>query len=91
MFKFKSTEIRKRWDGLMVCDKDWEADHPQKYLRVRSDKISVPYVREESIDEQLYVCYIYAGTAYADLAEADCSTADKNIPSYEIARQLKGL
>jgi hypothetical protein len=89
-FKFKSTEIRKRWDNLMVCDKDWEADHPQKFLRVRSDKISVPFVREESTDLQRNICYIYAIAAYADAAEADCALADKNTPSYAIVKQLKG-
>lgn len=52
-FKFKSGQMRKRWDGMMVCDKDWEQDHPQKYLKVREDKQSVPWVRVEGTS--LYV------------------------------------
>lgn len=88
-FKFKSTEIRKRWDNLMVCEKDWESDHPQKYLRVTSDKQSVPYVRENSDDVFVALCYIYAIAAYADLAEADCAIADLATPSYAILNELK--
>lgn len=52
-FRFKSGQMRKRWDGMMVCDKDWEQDHPQKYLKVREDKQSVPWVRVEGTS--LYV------------------------------------
>lgn len=31
--KYKSNEIRKRWDGLLVCDEDWEPRHPQDFVR----------------------------------------------------------
>lgn len=89
-FKFKSTEIRKRWDGLMVCKDDWETDHPQKYLRVHADKISVPYVRQESTDSQINICYIYATAAYAGLGEAGCMQAGLSTPSYALLLQLKG-
>ncbi len=87
-FKFKSGQIRKRWDGLMVCSKDYETDHPQKYLRVRETGLAVPYVREENeVFEQ--VCYIYATAAYAGLAEAGCAQAGLATPSYAILYNLK--
>jgi hypothetical protein len=88
-FEFKSSEMRKRWDGLMVCDADFEHDHPQKYLRVREDTISVPWVRSEPEDDFVNVCYIYERSAYADLASADCATADNTTYPYLFLYQLK--
>jgi len=88
-FEFYSNELRKRWDGLMVCDQDFEHDHPQKYLRVRADKIAVPWVRSEPEDTFTHVCYIYASQSYADIAEADCARADTQNISYAQAVALK--
>lgn len=81
-FKFKASEIKKRWDGLLVCTSDYELDHPQKYIRVREDGQSVPYIRDEPEDTFLYVCYIWGASAFADLAEADCARADNELFSY---------
>lgn len=57
-FKLKSDVIKKRWDGLMVCPDDWEPDHPQKFLRVRSDPAPVPFVRKEPADVFIDVTYL---------------------------------
>lgn len=89
-FKFKATDIKKRWDGLMVCKDDWEPDHPQKYIRVTEDIQVVPFVRHQADNTFTYVCYIYASMAYADLAEADCARADNTTISYDYALELKG-
>lgn len=88
-FKFKSDQIKKRWDGLLVCHSDFEYDHPQKYIRVREDGQTVPYIRDQSADLFQTVCYIYAIPAYADLGEADCMQADKATPSYAFLVALK--
>lgn len=82
-FKFKSDQIKKRWDGLMVCENDFEHDHPQKFLRVREDKQSVPFVRKQADDVFTTVCYIWGSSGYADLATADCGRADNNTYSYD--------
>lgn len=87
-FKFKSSQVRKRWDGFMVCAEDWEADHPQKHIRVYETTSTVPFVREESVVEQP-ACYIYSRSAYADLAEADCAQADNTTYTYAFLLQLK--
>jgi hypothetical protein len=71
-FKFKSTEMRKRWDGLMVCSQDFEHDHPQKFLRAREDKIAVPWVRSRPTDEEVFVCSNWTAASYADFGTADC-------------------
>jgi hypothetical protein len=49
-FKFKASQLRRRWDGFMVCSEDYEERHPQDLLRVRPDRQSVPWVRPEPED-----------------------------------------
>lgn len=48
--KYKSSEMRKRWDGLMVCPRDWEPRHPQDFLRSVPDHQAVPWSRPETPD-----------------------------------------
>jgi hypothetical protein len=49
--KIKASESRKRWDGLIVCQDDFEYRHPQDFIKSKQDKIYVPYVRKE-VDDQ---------------------------------------
>jgi hypothetical protein len=37
-FKFKQSMLRKRWDGAMVCDADWESRHPQDLIKARAER-----------------------------------------------------
>lgn len=87
-FRFKASQIRKRWDGLMVCSKDFEYDHPQKYLRVPEETQTVPFVREEN-DSQPYVCYLWGVSGYAGLAEAGCAKANNTQFTYTFLNNLK--
>jgi len=48
--KFKGDELRKTWDGLWVCKKDWEPRHPQDFIRAVEDTSKPPYVRSEAAD-----------------------------------------
>lgn len=48
--KLKASELKKRWDGLMVCADDFEHRHPQDFIKPRSDKIYVPWSRPQSTD-----------------------------------------
>lgn len=81
-FKFKSDQVRRRWDGLMVCENDFEHDHPQKFLRVHEDKQSVPFVRKQNDDTFRTVCYLWDRGPYADLATADCAVVDNLVFDY---------
>jgi hypothetical protein len=47
-FKFKASELRKRWDGYMVCKDDFEERHPQDFLKGVPDKQNVPWARPDS-------------------------------------------
>lgn len=49
-FKVRSSQTRKRWDGMIVCSKDWEPRHPQENVRGRVDKQLVKDPRPEQPD-----------------------------------------
>jgi hypothetical protein len=44
-FKFKASELKKRWDNMMVCEKDFEFRHPQDFLKSRRDNQAVSWSR----------------------------------------------
>jgi hypothetical protein len=46
-FKFKHSQLRKRWDGAMVCSKDWEPRHPQDNICVKAERNNVKDARLE--------------------------------------------
>jgi len=49
-FKFKSSDINERWDGLMVCADDYEKRHPADFFKVDPEDTSVPFVRHDTDD-----------------------------------------
>lgn len=42
-FKKKNYEMKRRWDGLMVCKDDWEMRHPMDFYRAKNDAHKLPY------------------------------------------------
>ncbi len=56
--KVPASLSKRRWDGLIVCEKDHEFRHPQDFLRARADKIAVPFSRSEPTDQFQNVTYI---------------------------------
>ena len=51
---FLSTDLRKRWDGMMVCSRDWETRHPQDFVRAKIDIQASPWTRPQSSDTFIY-------------------------------------
>lgn len=49
-WKFKASELRQRWDGYMVCDKDWEQRNILDFYKPRNDSHKLPWVRTDSTD-----------------------------------------
>lgn len=49
--KFKSSQLKRRWDGFRVCKDDWEKRHEQDFLRGRPDNPSVAWARPEQADK----------------------------------------
>ena len=79
--KYKASQIKKRWDGLMVCSRDYEQRHPSDFLRIKTEKISVPFVRPDSaINYISYICSLYESQGLADIGSADCARADIRFP-----------
>ena len=88
-FRFHSDRLKKRWDSLMVCEKDWETRNPQDFIKLHSERITPPWTRPEPTDAFLEVCYLWALSAYADLAEADCALADNTTFTYAFLSGLR--
>ena len=44
-FDYKQSQLRKRWDGAMVCSADWEARHPQDQVKPRAERSVVKNAR----------------------------------------------
>ena len=74
-FRFLNTEVRKRWDGLIVCDRDFETKHPQLMLRVPKENITPPFIRPEPADVFIEVCTEQGRTSVAGYAVAGCWVA----------------
>ena len=52
-FEFKSSQLKKTWDGLMVCKNDYEVRHPQDFIRGVAEHQAVPWSRPETSDLDL--------------------------------------
>lgn len=78
--EYKSGQVRKRWDGLLVCADDFELDHPQKYIRVHSDPVPVPadLIRQEPVDVFIGVCTRYTQQAFPGIGIPGCLTPSVN-------------
>lgn len=48
--EFKASILRQRWDGLMVCQDDWEPRQPQDFVRGVADVQAPPWTRPEASD-----------------------------------------
>jgi hypothetical protein len=82
-FWFPSGEIRRRWDGLLVCDKDYETRHPQTLIQIRAETAVPAFVsKDANPDEYVEVCYIEDSSCYADMCTADCARADNTQFTY---------
>ena len=50
-FKFKAEELKMRWDGFMMCKKDWNPRQPQDFVRGIEDPQAPPWTRTEPVDQ----------------------------------------
>jgi hypothetical protein len=67
-FEFDNDELKKRWDGLMVCKPDFELRHPMDFLKVKKEDSQVlPWTRPEPAD--IYIEVTYADTGNNDIPD----------------------
>ena len=83
-----SDQVKKRWDGLMVCEKDWEMRHPQTLYNYKNHTAVPTFVRPEPEDTFTFICTVDGGSAYAHLAQAGCAQAGNDTIPYSILIDL---
>jgi len=72
--KYKSTQLRKRWDGFMVCEREWETRQPQDFVRARPspDPAPLPWTRTQPEPTFVEFCTPNGRTSVPDLAIPGC-------------------
>lgn len=73
-FRFPSDKLKKRWDGAMTCEKDWETRHPQTLIKIRGET-AVPDFTRVDVENYLPYCDIVTSSGYASLGTAGCAQA----------------
>lgn len=77
--QFKSDQMLKRWDGLLVCKRDFEVRHIADFIRPTPERAGVPFIADEPVD--VFVtppassCPYPTTTGLADIGTADCAGA----------------
>jgi hypothetical protein len=73
-FNYRLNEVRERWDGLVVCRKDFERRHPQDFVRAKADDSSAKgLVRQEKVGTEAAVCSAIGRDARVGNAIVGCS------------------
>ena len=49
-FKYKLSQLKRRWDGVMACPEDFELRQPQDFVRGVKDQRAIPDARPEVPD-----------------------------------------
>jgi hypothetical protein len=76
-FKFKADELKKRWDGRMVCDADFETRHPSDLYSPRMDKPpAIEWSRPEAADTFVAVEYITDIVTAVDFTKGAATPVD---------------
>lgn len=71
-FWFPSTEIKREWTGLYVCEKDYESRHPQTLIKLKGETAFPEFVNKDGIDTFAFSCDMYSILSMADFGTADC-------------------
>ena len=74
--QYKASDLRQRWDNLMVDEGCWEPRQPQDYVHGIADIQAPPFTRPEAQDTFQFVCTPVTSQGIADYGEADCAAAD---------------
>lgn len=87
-FWYPSSEVRERWDGLIVCKDDWETRHPQTLIKINGETAVPAFIRSDPPDVFVHFCDIQDSSSYADMATADCARAGNITPPYQTLYDL---
>jgi hypothetical protein len=70
-FKKKANELKKRWDGLMVCPEDFETRHMSDLYKAPVENQGIPWSRPQGTDN-----FVTVNTVAANVGKQD-----NNIPA----------
>lgn len=70
--KRKGSELRKQWNGWIVCPEHWEPRHPQEFVRAIKENPTPPFVRNPTDIFTTY-CTLEGRSAAAGYAVAGCA------------------
>ena len=73
-FKYKLSELKKRWDNLLVCDFDFETRHPMDFQRIPRPETTPSGGNVQPAD-------VFTTVTYADLGQEDDIPAGTFNPS----------
>ena len=76
-FWFPSGEVKKRWDGLIVCDKDYEERHPSTLYKYHEHPSVPSFVRKDPLDTFVLICDLISVQARAEYGTAGCATVGR--------------
>ena len=76
-FWFPSSDIQMRWDGLIVCPKDYETRHEQTLYNYKPHTSVPSFVRKDPEDEFVFVCDFISNQARAEYGTAGCATVGR--------------
>jgi len=63
--KYKASTLKKRWDGLMCCNHDWEIRQPQDFVRGIADTQIAPWLRSEPSDSFIAVTLAFLSQLFS--------------------------
>lgn len=75
--KVKSSDLRQRWDGFMVCQGDYEVRNPQDLMKPPPPERPIPWSRPEAADQFITVNYISESTGIQETT-IPSATANRN-------------
>ena len=83
-FEFDSNELKQRWDGVYVCDADWEPRNILDFFKVRKEDLSVPWVQKDTDTISNYVSIDdtdspYTATSDINVIDVDATSGNVSI------------
>lgn len=86
-FQYKSHEMKKRWDGVMVCVEDWEPRHPLDFQRGKAEVTAVPWTSTDDTEGTVSITtksasqdYAITDTAYSVLIQTTGASVTVTFP-----------
>ena len=77
------SEMQRHWQGYWVCNRHWEARHPQDFVRPVAENPTPPWVQPPPANTFVQFCTLNGTCAIIGSAIVDCAVIDYVSPSYD--------